>query len=456
MSITVRVYQDTRKETKSGIYPVSLIIYDGSKQRRCPVYFMNLDRDEYKEQITDRVMKITPDEFKKSVEAKRVTGQQHIDIANMVASQKTRAENIIRRMPIFNYDKFLAEYTGLEKNSMDVIQAFNSLIDASVKSKSKKIKTLILYKNAIKSLIRFQEYQTGKPVTQILFTEITVQFLRDYQSFMLNVEILETPTTPKKKKASKTTVSMYVRSLKKVYNDAVRERIIRDDINPFGKDDQHYSVPVTRKSRQSLTSAQVIQFFYLDVAHRPAVVRARAYWFFAFFSNGMSFVDIAHLKYGNIKGDFFYFTREKIDKRVNGNEVRVKVYINEYIQSVFDEYGNKDKSPNNYIFPILNHSMTDYDVYRAVDNFTNRTNKRIKSIVKLLGWPEGFTTYIARHTFATSTMQLGKNSAFLQKSLGQRHEATAEIYKGDFEEDEIRQTSKDLFGKFQLQKQVTG
>ncbi len=451
MSITVRVYQDTRKETKSGVYPVSLIIYDGSKQRRCPVYFMNLDRDEYNEQITDRVMKITPDEFKKSVEAKRVTGQHHIDLSNMLALQKTRAENIIRRMPVFNYDKFLAEYTGLEKNSMDIIQAFNTLIDTSVRNKSKKIKTIILYKNAMNSLVRFQDYQTGKPVTQILFTEITVQFLRDYQSFMLNVEILPTPTTKGKKKATKTTVSMYLRTLKKIYNDALRERIIRYENNPFGRDDHHYSLPATRKNRKALTSAQVLQFYNLDIAHRPAVARARAYWFFSFFANGMSFVDIAHLKYGNIKGDFFYFTREKVDKRVNGNEITVKVFINPFIKAMFDEYGNADKSPGNYIFPILNRSMSDYDIYRAVDNFTNRTNKRIKSIVKLLGWPEGFTTYIARHTFATTTMQSGRNSAFLQKSLGQRHEATAEIYKGDFEDEEIKTASNELFGKFQGQ-----
>jgi hypothetical protein len=76
-----------------------------------------------------------------------------------------------------------------------------------------------------------------------------------------------------------------------------------------------------------------------------------------YFANGINPTDIAHLKYKNIEGDYLMFERAKTENATRLAPKPITVYITEDMRHVIDYWGNKDKSPNNYIFPVLQHGM---------------------------------------------------------------------------------------------------
>ena len=81
--------------------------------------------------------------------------------------------------------------------------------------------------------------------------------------------------------------------------------------------------------------------------------RARDYWLFRYFANGMNPKDTACLKYKNINGDYLIFERAKTERAMRSEPKPISVFITDDMKCIMERWGNKDKSSNNFIFPIL-------------------------------------------------------------------------------------------------------
>lgn len=80
-------------------------------------------------------------------------------------------------------------------------------------------------------------------------------------------------------------------------------------------------------------------------------------WIFGYFSNGINPNDIFHLKWKNIDEDFIIIKREKTKFTIRTNPRNILIPINEDMQAIIERWGNKDKEPDNFIFPILTHGL---------------------------------------------------------------------------------------------------
>ena len=89
---------------------------------------------------------------------------------------------------------------------------------------------------------------------------------------------------------SRTTLSMYVRTLRTVYNNALSENEIEREFYPFGK--RKYQVPATKRVKKALTKAELKLMFETTPKTRGQQ-RAKDFWFFSFICNGMNMKDIA-------------------------------------------------------------------------------------------------------------------------------------------------------------------
>jgi integrase len=79
--------------------------------------------------------------------------------------------------------------------------------------------------------------------------------------------------------------------------------------------------------------------------------------------------------------------------------------------------GNKDRSPGNYIFPVLQPGLSELHIYDHVQNFVGLVNYWIKEILQNLGIDKKSTTYVARHTFSTVLKRSGASTSTYRKRL---------------------------------------
>ena len=104
--------------------------------------------------------------------------------------------------------------------------------------------------------------------------------------------------------------------------------------------------------------------------------------------------------------------------------------------------GNKDKSPNNYVFPVLEPNINPLRQYELIELFTQSINDWLVKIKKKLNIEKRLTTYVARHTFSTVLKRSGVSTEFIQESLGHMNIRTTEKYLDSFE----KEIKKELVG----------
>ncbi|MFR4302076.1 MAG: tyrosine-type recombinase/integrase [Bacteroides thetaiotaomicron] len=123
-------------------------------------------------------------------------------------------------------------------------------------------------------------------------------------------------------------------------------------------------------------------------------------WMFSFYCCGMNMADIFLLKYKNIKGNLFTYYRQKTHGS-SKSQLPIEVYITEPIAAIIKKWGNKEKSPNNYIFTIYEDSMTAEEMFQKKKNIVRMINGYIDWLGRKIGIKERLNTSTARHSYAT-------------------------------------------------------
>ena len=144
---------------------------------------------------------------------------------------------------------------------------------------------------------------------------------------------------------------------------------------------------------------------------------------------------IYNLKYANLQNGFIVFYRQKTI-RTRRTHVPIQVFITKPVQDIIDFWGNEDKSLDNYIFGIYKKTESDERNYDLGKLYTHVINERMKEIGKKVDIHVSLTTYVARHTYATTLMRKGVNIAFISESLGHTSLKTTESYLDGFRRDD--------------------
>ena len=94
-----------------------------------------------------------------------------------------------------------------------------------------------------------------------------------------------------------------------------------------------------------------------------------------------------------------------------------------------------DRSPGNYIFPILQHGITQLRQYELLEFFIRLINDWMEKIRKKLKIERRVSTYVARHTFSTVMKRSGVSTEYIQEALGHTDIGTTENYLDSFEKE---------------------
>lgn len=396
MSAIVSLYLDTRRQKKDGTYPVKLRV---TFQRKQQYYPTGIDLNETQ---WEKVGKPKPrEDFIR-------------DTKRLLESFTNRADKIIREMPLFTFDEFETRYIGTAQAPSDsVFAGFERYINQL--KREGRAGTASSYQCATNSL---QNYH-GKKIV-LTYRDIDPQWLKGFEQWMIGSG------------NSITTVGIYLRSLRTIYNQAVEDGAIDREVYPFTK--RRYQIPTGRNTKKALTLADIEKIFHYDAEPGSAEERARDLWIFSYLCNGMNPKDMARLTYQQIGEKQIRFVRAKTE-RTKRDVKAITVAVTDDVRRIIDQWGEKPASPQRYVFGVLKHGMSAERELAVVRQFTKTINKYVGRIALALGIDKDVTTYTARHSFSTVLKRSGAPIEFISESLGHQDIRTTESYLDSFEDE---------------------
>ncbi|MDB5248342.1 MAG: recombinase XerD [Segetibacter sp.] len=400
MKVTTAIIHDTRRQIKDGTYPVKLRITYSREQKYYPTPY-SLSIEDFEKTQGNRPRQ----EFK--------------DISLRLQASEKKANDIIKDLPIFKWELFEKQYLTTKIGSNTLNEAFSKQSEDF--RKEGRIGTAVSYECAQSSLNKF--------MPRAKFTDVNVDFLKKYERWMLN------------NGNSVTTVSMYLRSLRALFNNAISEGSITTDFYPFGK--RRYEIPTGNNIKKSLTLEDLASIYYYKPKGGTSAEKAKDYWFFMYLCNGINVKDLCLLKYDNIKDDILEYQRAKT-AHTKRNVEHIRVPITEDMREIINRWGNKPDDGNTYIFPVLKQGLTPERQRQLIQQFTRVINDHMKVIAEALNLKGDVTTYAARHSFATILKRSGASTEFIGEALGHSNVKTTQNYLAGFEDKSKREVTKAL------------
>lgn len=286
-------------------------------------------------------------------------------------------------------------------------------------TQSEKLSTAELYTYTLRSL---KDY-AGE---DLKFNQVTKTFLQHYEKELI------------KQGKSYTTISMYMRNIRSIINEAKSQGIIRQAQYPFGRG--KYEIPMEEKRKLALTISQIKQVVDYPLS-KETDSKCRDLWLFIYLASGINMVDLLKLKYKNIRNGKIYYYRQKTMRKKVKKEI--VVVLLPMMKEIIDAWGNPDKKPESYIFPILSDSMTPTEERLKVKNMTHLVNDKMTAIGEALGIGR-ISTYTGRHSYATIQKRSGTSVEFISEQLGHSDVGVTENYLDSFEDEEMYRNAEKL------------
>jgi integrase/recombinase XerD len=334
---------------------------------------------------------------------------------------EAKANKTIEDIGIFTFQKFENDYYSSAKGASDIFPYFKEYI--KLLYSDGRLKTKDSYQSAMNP---FKQVKNS-----FGFYDISPDFLKKYEKWMLN------------RNNSKTTIGIYSRNLRSVYNYGISKNVIKKDENyPFGK--RKYIIPSGSNKKKALTQNEVAQIYKYETTPNSSEDRAKDFWIFSYLCNGINFKDIALMKVKNIDGDMLRFVRAKTENSTREDEIIISCYVNEFMKSIIDKWRSGNTGKDDYLFAILQKNDDLEEQKRKVAQFIKNTNKYMKIISMKIGIDKNVTTYYGRHSAATIMKKSGANIEQIREALGHQNTSTTQKYLDSFDDESKRELSKSL------------
>ena len=396
---TLSFFFDTRRQLKDGTYPIKLTVYFLGNRKRYATPF-NLNEGDYAKAEGTNL---------RDARIKKIKNEMYTWLGEQAeVAEKLKPFSFTEFDILLNKEKVQLKKTIENENVKE-------LFETCIKDlrRQGQISTSDNYHTAMVSILNFKKH--------LKISQITPDFLKAYEQYMLT------------EGKSITTVGIYLRSLRRIFNLAIESEIIAATKYPFRK----YKIPAPRKSKRSLKKDDVKKI----LAHKPKLVseqKALDYWIFSFLCNGMNFKDIALLTNKKINGDFIEFYRSKTENTTRDGALPIKVPISDRIKEIMDRSRVSKGKPEDYMFPVLERGMDLIQIEKRISTFIRNTNKALNDIGIALDLPLKLTTYVARHCFATIQKNNGAPLIYIKEALGHSNITTTQDYFGSFDDDSLK------------------
>ncbi|UOQ65724.1 site-specific integrase [Hymenobacter volaticus] len=249
-------------------------------------------------------------------------------------------------------------------------------------------------------------------------------------------------------KVEEITLSLRFRTLRAVLNKAIAAGLAKTDNYPFARNAaERHKFQVGKfdvtTAKRAVTRDELRKLEALTPSSERMQL-AKDVFLFSFYCGGINFVDLAQLRWcdlnGNSDGQRLSYVRQKTKGKFSLKLLDPAVIILDTYRP-FTLAGR-----DSYIFPVL-----DKNKHKDAKQIKNRLHKvlgQVNKDLKLLGEESGIsttlTTYVARHSFATTLKLSGAATGIISQAMGHKSEAVTAVYLDSFASDLIDNAYKGL------------
>lgn len=261
----------------------------------------------------------------------------------------------------------------------------------------------------LNSLLR---YTNGN---EIVWKELTSTFILGYEEFLI------------KRGLCRNSTSFYMRNLRAIVNRAT-EQDFEMPRNLF----KHVYMGVDQTVKRAVSLDVIRRIRDIDLSGHPSLDFARKVFMFAFYTRGMSFVDIAFLKKSDLNNGVITYSRQKTRQPLT-------VKIEPETRELIDSFG---ESRTAFLLPILNDGVI--DTRQQYENAYFRINRNLQKVGKMLGLETKLTLYVARHTWASIAYSNHVALSTISKAMGHNSEKTTIIYLQSLDTSAVDKVNNDI------------
>ncbi|WP_459187203.1 phage integrase SAM-like domain-containing protein [Parabacteroides sp. APC149_11_2_Y6] len=254
-----------------------------------------------------------------------------------------------------------------------------------------KVETARHYQSTLNAFMRFREKK------ELPLKNLNEAVLKSFEIYLFNREL------------SGNTVSFYLRNLRAIWNRAIKDGLVKSNPSLF----KNVYLRVEKTKKRAVQENIIRKLETLSLGKEEGLILARDLFLFCYYARGMTFVDLAFLRYGNIRNDKIVYKRHK-----TGQELSVRLLP--VMKKLINRYRNPE---SDFLFPILKGKTPNFHEYESAIRLQN---KRLRKLGKLLGVT--ISTYVARHTWASVAKQKGISDELISESMGHTSLKTTRIY----------------------------
>ncbi len=394
MSVIAKIILDRRRPRRNNTYPLYLRIW--------------FKRSNFNISLGYTIFPDDWDEANEQVKKSYTMVSNITRLNNYIAKQKTNAYDVITQLQ----DK--GELDGLSigelkeriinKNKSISFYEYTEGIIGDLR-KANKIGNARAYKNCLNAIKNFQND------VDLDFYEINYKFLQRFEIYFLA------------KGNSVNGLSFFMRTIRAIYNRAIKEGYASRDNYPF----QSYKIKKEPTRKRAIRIEEIHKIRDMSLIEGSDLWHARNYYLASFYLMGISFFDLAWLKVVNIVNGRIEYRRHKTGKLHS-------IKISPKLQEILDHY-LVDTERSDYIFPIIKRPSSLELVYKDIGNQIKIYNRNLNNLAQLCGIEFNLTSYTSRHSWATIAKRQGVPTAIISEGLGHTNEQTTQIYLDSFDKE---------------------
>lgn len=240
----------------------------------------------------------------------------------------------------------------------------------------------------------------------------------------------------RRKKLKDTTMHNRMRTIRAVWNYAIKRKYASRDAYPFTEFSlSRYSTKTTKRAITKEEVKAVINYHIPDDCGQWPKL-ARDIFTFSYLCGGVPFYDLCTLTENNLTSGRIQYTRKKTHQLVT-------VAVPALAMEIVKRWRSKSKG---YIFPILDakRNTTEQSQRNRIHKCYYKINGALKEIGEKLGIEVKLTTYVARHSFATVLKREGVPLEVISEAMGHQDIRTTKIYLDSFSNDQMLEAQSKL------------
>lgn len=439
----IKIVLWTNSTNKEGLHPIRMRISKLSKDK-----YIGLNKYASPDQWNNAIGRMHTKATKRQLKDSSI--QVHEDcmqINDYLSNQEIKANDIIN-----DFDKAKINWTFnqfenkfLHKSNVGNVSDFYHLT-------IKKLKDTGRFGNAQKYIDSLASLRLfSKKFDTLVFSEIDLKFVQDYNTFLQKPRIVEQKLkSGKVRRITKgnctgNTRKIYFSTLRALLNEAIRMHLADRSTYPFGKDLFEVGKLSTTTKKRYLPTDYLMKLKNTP-SQKPENELARKLFLFSYFCYGMSYADMADLTTSNIErlenGLYIVYRRKKIKHNENVSDISIK--LTDELQTLISDIQKIQAPCEKYLLPIV--SIAGYRGEQLFKHIENRYHKFRKYLTDLSIELEiddiNLTSYVSRHTMAMTLQNKAVPREIISQILGHQDLNTTATYLDSFNSNVIDETAK--------------